>query len=369
MNGIIGFDGTLEGSVNAGGGGGTVPEIYADATVDNNTGTPAVTVTRTEIPGVSDTFHFAFQNLKGETGSAGSQGIQGIQGIPGPEGPQGPRGFTGQTGSAGPAGSDGYSPVVTIAAITGGNRVTITDETHPLGQSFDVMNGIDGSDGQTGPQGPQGNPGQGVPTGGTDGQILAKNGSSDYQTRWIDPIPDALPIISDEYDEHTAYSVGNYCINENTLYKCNTDINPYEVWDPSHWDACTVGEEIAAANSEIDTINASLTQLINNLDFDNEEVIDLTVSNPQYTPTTAGIITGYFRKDTTSANGVAGVTSSKVGNAYRYIQTIAGGLSGGYAPINMVVVKGEVLKFASLTAINTSSGQTRISFIPFKINT
>ena len=261
MNGIIGFDGTLEGSVNAGGGGGTVPEIYADATVDNNTGTPAVTVTRTEIPGVSDTFHFAFQNLKGETGSAGSQGIQGIQGIPGPEGPQGPRGFTGQTGSAGPAGSDGYSPVVTIAAITGGNRVTITDETHPLGQSFDVMNGIDGSDGQTGPQGPQGNPGQGVPTGGTDGQILAKNGSSDYQTRWIDPIPDALPIISDEYDEHTAYSVGNYCINENTLYKCNTDINPYEVWDPSHWDACTVGEEIAAANSEIDTINASLTQL------------------------------------------------------------------------------------------------------------
>lgn len=260
MNGIIGFDGTLEGSVNAGGGGGTVPEIYADATVDNNTGTPAVTVTRTEIPGVSDTFHFAFQNLKGETGSAGSQGIQGIQGIPGPEGPQGPRGFTGQTGSAGPAGSDGYSPVVTIAAITGGNRVTITDETHPLGQSFDVMNGIDGSDGQTGPQGPQGNPGQGVPTGGTDGQILAKNGSSDYQTRWINPIPDALPIISDEYDEHTAYSVGDYCIYENTLYKCNTDINPYEVWDPSHWDACTVGEEIAAANSEIDTINASLTQ-------------------------------------------------------------------------------------------------------------
>ena len=150
---------------------------------------------------------------------------------------------------------------MTIAAITGGNRVTITDETHPLGQSFDVMNGIDGSDGQTGPQGPQGNPGQGVPTGGTDGQILAKNGSSDYQTRWINPIPDALPIISDEYDEHTAYSVGDYCINENTLYKCNTDINPYEVWDPTHWDPCTVGEEIAAANSEIDTINASLTQL------------------------------------------------------------------------------------------------------------
>lgn len=46
-----------------------------------------------------------------------------------------PRGQTGATGA------DGVSPTVTITAITGGHRVTITDADHPAGQSFDVMDG------------------------------------------------------------------------------------------------------------------------------------------------------------------------------------------------------------------------------------
>lgn len=41
-------------------------------------------------------------------------------------------------------GEDGYSPEVTITTITGGHRVTITDEDHPQGQSFDVMDGQGG---------------------------------------------------------------------------------------------------------------------------------------------------------------------------------------------------------------------------------
>ena len=44
-------------------------------------------------------------------------------------------------GDPGSPGDDGYSPAVTIATITGGHRVTITDEAHPSGQSFDVMDG------------------------------------------------------------------------------------------------------------------------------------------------------------------------------------------------------------------------------------
>lgn len=42
-------------------------------------------------------------------------------------------------------GPAGYSPEVTISEITGGHRVTITDEDHPDGQSFDVMDGQGGS--------------------------------------------------------------------------------------------------------------------------------------------------------------------------------------------------------------------------------
>lgn len=44
----------------------------------------------------------------------------------------------------GTPGQDGYSPDVTITEITGGHRVTITDEDHPQGQSFDVMDGTGG---------------------------------------------------------------------------------------------------------------------------------------------------------------------------------------------------------------------------------
>jgi len=41
-------------------------------------------------------------------------------------------------------GRDGYSPEVTITEIEGGHRVTITDEDHPQGQTFDVMDGQGG---------------------------------------------------------------------------------------------------------------------------------------------------------------------------------------------------------------------------------
>ena len=262
MDGLINFTGTLSGEIEDGGGSGVTPHVTADASVNDQTGVPGVTVVRSG-PDAAPHFDFEFVNLKGADGAPGAQGPQGLTGATGPAGAQGPRGFTGATGATGPAGADGYSPAVTITDITGGHRVTITDETHPLGQNFDIMNGIDGTDGQDGspgPEGPQGPTGAGVPTGGTTGQYLRKAGPGDYITEWADPTPDALPVISDEYDDYTAYSVGDYCIHENTLYKCNTDITPYEVWDPTHWDACTVGEEIAAANSDIAALNASLTQ-------------------------------------------------------------------------------------------------------------
>lgn len=37
----------------------------------------------------------------------------------------------------------------------------------------------------TGMQGEKGNPGEGIPTGGTSGQVLAKNTNNDYDTHWI----------------------------------------------------------------------------------------------------------------------------------------------------------------------------------------
>ena len=89
----------------------------------------------------------------------------GPQGPRGETGATGPAGATGATGATGPAGKDGkdgadgldgVSPTVEIESITGGHAITITDDEHPNGQTFNVMDGADGLDGAPGPQGEDG---------------------------------------------------------------------------------------------------------------------------------------------------------------------------------------------------------------------
>lgn len=84
------------------------------------------------------------QWLESLVGSEGPPGIQGIQGPPGTDGQQGPPGADGKDGEQGPPGADG-------------------------------------KDGEQGP------PGEGVPTGGTPGQVLVKISANDYDTAWTTP--------------------------------------------------------------------------------------------------------------------------------------------------------------------------------------
>ena len=74
-------------------------------------------------------------------------------------------------GETGDPGADGFSPVVTVTPITGGHQVSIEDAVDT--QTFNVMDGTDGQDGQ------------GVPTGGSTGQVLAKASGTDYDTQWV----------------------------------------------------------------------------------------------------------------------------------------------------------------------------------------
>lgn len=101
-----------------------------------------------------------------------AQGPQGVPGGQGETGEPGPQGEPGPTGQTGPAGAPGISPSITITDITGGHRVTITDADGD--HSFDVMDGEDG---------------QGIPTGGTAGQILEKTSGADYAVSWADKNP------------------------------------------------------------------------------------------------------------------------------------------------------------------------------------
>lgn len=64
------------------------------------------------------------------------------------------KGQDGSDGAAGQDGSDGVSPTVSVAAITGGHRITITD-AHGT-KTVDVMDGSDGAAGKDGSSGADG---------------------------------------------------------------------------------------------------------------------------------------------------------------------------------------------------------------------
>lgn len=64
-------------------------------------------------------------------------------------------------------GDPGFSPTISVVDITGGHRITITDKTGA--HIVDVMDGDDG---------------HGVPTGGTTGQVLRKQSNDDFNSYW-----------------------------------------------------------------------------------------------------------------------------------------------------------------------------------------
>ena len=108
------------------------------------------------------------------------QNIGPLQGPPGLQGPQGPKGDKGDTGEQGPAGPKG--------------------DTGPQGPP--------GESGSGGTQGPQGPAGPGVPTGGSAGQVLAKNTAADYDTHWIDPPESGDSVTMEQVDAAIKAAIG-----------------------------------------------------------------------------------------------------------------------------------------------------------------
>lgn len=80
---------------------------------------------------------------------------------------------------------------VTVTTLSAGSEATadIDGTTLELGipQGAAGSDGADGAKGDTGATGAKGDPGVGVPAGGTAGQIMTKNSSTDYDSGWIDP--------------------------------------------------------------------------------------------------------------------------------------------------------------------------------------
>jgi len=69
------------------------------------------------------------------------------------------------------------------------------------------------------------------------------------------PLKDSLitnNLVSDMYDNTKTYAVGDYCIRNNTLYKCITPIETAEDFDPTKWEATNCATEIGALNDSLD---------------------------------------------------------------------------------------------------------------------
>ena len=120
-----------------------------------------------------DTGDQGIQGIQGETGLKGDTGDQGIQGI------QGVQGVKGDTGDQGIQGIDGVSAYQ--SAVNGGFVGTEIEWIASL-EGEQGIQGIQGIQGETGLTGATG---EGVPIGGTVGQILDKVDGTDFNTQWV----------------------------------------------------------------------------------------------------------------------------------------------------------------------------------------
>lgn len=105
-------------------------------------------------------------------------------------------GENGQPGAPGPANS---LTIGTVSTLEAGEQATvqITGDAPNQVLNFGIPKGAQGATGSNGANGSDGAPGQGVPTGGTEGQVLVKNNATDYDTSWktLADLVNALPSI------------------------------------------------------------------------------------------------------------------------------------------------------------------------------
>jgi hypothetical protein len=84
--------------------------------------------------------------------------------------------------------------------------------------------------------------------------LKAKTVTDGKVTEWEFGEAGDTAIIASAYKATSTYAVGDYCVHDNALYKCNTAIETAEAWNAEHWTAVTVGEELTQNNERLDML-------------------------------------------------------------------------------------------------------------------
>lgn len=146
-------------------------------------------------------------------------------------------------------------------------------------------------------------------------------------------------MMSDEYDPTSTYTVGSYCIYQNTLYKCTTEIATAEEFNAGHWTETTISNEITAMQSDVTNIESDVANLENKTQL--------------ATTTTAGLMSA---TDKAKLDNVHGFTS--IDNIT--FNTTATNKTGGYFIIGKIMV----LNLRFTTSASVASGNTVITNLP-----
>ena len=91
-------------------------------------------------------------------------------------------------------------------------------------------------------------------------------------------------IEADKYKNTQTYAKGDYCIYNNTLYKCTTAIATPEEWTAGHWTATRIA-------SELTSVNNSLTQYARYDDFEHSSPTGTSVPTATVTEIASKTIT------------------------------------------------------------------------------
>lgn len=67
----------------------------------------------------------------------------------------------------------------------------------------------------------------------------------------ITSVSDLQDIISETYSDTKTYSVGDYVIYNDNLYRCTTEITTAETWNDAHWTQVVFGSEVSDLKSAV----------------------------------------------------------------------------------------------------------------------